>query len=81
MTKTLPILKWIGTIAGAAGALLISLNIPESGWAFVFFLISSMAWTGAGIVMRDIALWTLNLVFVAIDIIGIIRWIIVPANG
>ena len=81
MTKTLPILKWIGTISGAAGALLISLNIPESGWAFVFFLISSLAWTSAGFLMRDVALWTLNLAFVAIDIIGIVRWIIVPANG
>ena len=69
-------LKWVGTAAGAVGALLIALNIPESGWAFVFFLISSSAWTTAGVIQKDSALWTLNLTFVFIDILGIVRWIL-----
>ena len=71
----LPALKWIGTASGAMGALLIALNLPESGWAFVLFLISSIAWLIAGVVMRDRALWMLNLVYVGIDTLGIVRWL------
>ena len=76
MTKLLPTIKWVGTLTGAAGALLISLNIPESGWAFVLFLLSSLSWTCAGLMSKDSALWSLNLVFVVIDIVGISRWIL-----
>lgn len=68
-------LKWIGTGSGALGALLIALNIPESGWAFAFFLVSSVAWWVAGVQMRDRALWMLNLVFIGIDTLGIVRWL------
>jgi hypothetical protein len=71
----LTVLKWIGTGSGALGALLIALNIPESGWAFAFFLVSSIAWFIAGLQMRDRALWMLNLVFIGIDTLGIVRWL------
>ncbi len=68
-------LKWIGTLAGTSGALLLALNIPYSGWAFTLFLISSCIWTSVGLVTRDPALWILNGVFVGIDILGIYRWL------
>jgi len=68
-------LKWLGTGMGTLGALLIALNLPESGWAFVFFLVSSIAWFVAGVVMRDRALWLLNLVYIGIDTVGIVRWL------
>lgn len=71
----LTVLKWIGTGFGALGALLIALNLPESGWAFIFFLISSVAWFAAGLIMRERALWALNLVFIGIDTLGIGRWL------
>ena len=80
MQNPLTPLKWIGTLSGAGGALLISLNIPESGWAFVLFLISSTAWTIAGVIQRDTPLWLLNSIFIAIDVIGIIRWLVLPAG-
>lgn len=71
-------LKWIGTVLGACGALLIASNIPESGWAFVFFLASSTLWATVGLVMREPSLWSLNMVYMAIDVIGVYRWIIHP---
>ncbi len=76
MINKLSTLKWVGTLAGTSGALLMALNIPSSGWAFALFLVSSSAWTTAGVLMKDPPLWILNSVFVAIDILGIIRWIL-----
>ena len=76
MINILALLKWLGTLTGISGALLMALHLPESGWAFALFLISSMAWTIAGLLMRDTPLWILNSVFVCIDVLGIIRWIL-----
>ena len=42
-------LKWLGTATGIAGATVISLNLPLSGWGFVLFLVSSVSWTVAGV--------------------------------
>lgn len=72
----LRILKWVGTTAGITGAALMAANIPESGWAFVLFLISSVSWTAAGLVERDSPLVALNLAFVAVDLMGIVRWLL-----
>jgi predicted signal transduction protein with EAL and GGDEF domain len=76
MPGLLSLLKWVGTLAGALGALLMALNVPQSGWAFAFFLVSSSAWTMAGVFMRDAPLWILNGIFIAIDILGVVRWIL-----
>ncbi len=40
-------LKWFGTGMGIAGALVIALNLPFSGWGFVLFLVSSVSRTVA----------------------------------
>lgn len=71
----LPRLKWLGTGAGIAGALLIAANIPLSGWGFVLFLVSSASWTAAGLAMRDRPLAALNATFTAINILGVVRWL------
>jgi hypothetical protein len=71
----LPRLKWLGTTAGILGALLIAANIPASGWGFVLFLASSLAWTTAGLIMRDPPLVALNATFTAINILGVVRWL------
>ncbi len=70
--------KWLGTALGAAGALLIASNIPESGWAFVLFFVSSSIWAAVGVRMREPSLWSLNMVYMTIDLIGIYRWILNP---
>ncbi|OAN53865.1 hypothetical protein A6A04_13310 [Paramagnetospirillum marisnigri] len=71
----LPILKWLGTGAGIAGALLVALNIPASGWGFALFLVSSSSWVVAAIIMRDRPLLALNAAFTAINVLGIVRWL------
>ncbi len=46
-------LKWLGTATGIAGATLVALNLPISGWGFVLFLASSVSWTVAALRMRE----------------------------
>lgn len=69
-------LKWLGTAAGILGALLVAANIPSSGWGFVLFLVSSLSWSAAGLLMREPSLVALNATFVAINILGIVRWLL-----
>lgn len=75
-TDGLRLLRWTGTAFGVAGALLVALNLPASGWGFALFLVSSTCWTAAGLLRRDPALWTLNAAFTAINALGIWRWLL-----
>ena len=49
-TKSLTSAKWLGTVAGIAGALLIALNVGGTivGIGFVFFAVSAASWVVAG---------------------------------
>jgi hypothetical protein len=76
-TPAFAAVKWIGTFTGVLGALMLALNIPLSGWGWVLFLISSLAWTLAGAVMKDMSLVVLQFAFVVVDLIGVWRWLIV----
>ena len=69
-------LKWTGTAAGILGALLVASNISISGWGFGLFLVSSTAWTAAGLRMREPSLVALNVTFTAINVLGVVRWLL-----
>lgn len=69
--------KWFGTLTGVAGALILALNIPISGWGWVLFAVSAAAWTAAGMAMREYSLAVLQGTFLIVDLIGIWRWLIV----
>ena len=68
--------KWLGTAAGIAGATVIALNLPISGWGFVLFLVSSVSWIVAGLRMGENSLALLHAAFTAINVLGIYRWLI-----
>jgi hypothetical protein len=70
-------LKWTGTAAGVAGATLVALNLPFSGWGFVLFLVSSISWMVAGALHKDNPLVALNFVFTLTNLLGIWRWLLV----
>jgi len=68
------IFEMVGAICGVAGAVLVSLNIPQSKYGFVLFLISSIL---LGIVswQKNMQyLLTMQIVFLGINIVGVIRW-------
>ncbi|MBF0186255.1 MAG: nicotinamide mononucleotide transporter [Magnetococcales bacterium] len=72
---TLNLLKWIGTVTGVTGALLVAMNIPQSGYGFLLFLVSSTSWFIAAYRMREISLMILQAVFTVINLIGVWRWL------
>lgn len=76
-TRAFAALKWLGTVTGVLGALVLALHIPVSGWGWVLFLISSVSWTVAGMALRDMSLVVLQGAFVAVDLLGVWRWLIV----
>ena len=49
MRSSLQALKWLGTVAGIAGALLIALNVGGTivGIGFMFFAVSATAWASS----------------------------------
>ena len=75
--ESLAILKWTGTSTGVAGALLVALNIPQSGYGFILFLVSSLTWFAAGWRMKEPSLMVLQGVFTGVNILGIWRWLVI----
>ena len=69
-------LKWIGTALGIAGALWLALHLPSSGWGFILFTGSSSCWIVAAWRMREPSLIALNVVYCAINAVGIYRWLL-----
>jgi len=71
MNKTF---EMIGAICGVAGAVLVSLNIPQSKYGFILFLISSILLGIVSWQRKMQYLLTMQMVFLGINMVGIVRW-------
>jgi len=68
--------KWLATLLGIAGGIMISLNIPDvTRYGFIPFLFSSVIWIVVALKMQEMSLVALNATFMIINIIGIYRWL------
>ena len=67
-------LKWFGTVTSIIGAFLVAGMLPQLG--YIFFVLGSFSWLVVGIVSKDNALITLNLVFFIANILGIINYVV-----
>lgn len=76
MKAFLTTLKWIGTVTGIMGAILMAANLPESKYAFLLYFTSSFLWTVSGVLMKDKPLLVMNFVFLTINIFGIYSWLL-----
>jgi nicotinamide riboside transporter PnuC len=68
------ILEMIGAVCGVAGAVLVSLNIPQSKYGFILFLISSVLLGIVSWQRKMQYLLTMQMVFLGINIVGVVRW-------
>lgn len=68
------IFKWISVVITIIAALTISLRITDILISYVLFLTGHSIMVCIFIKNRDSSLLFMNLVWVAIDIIGIVRW-------
>ena len=67
-------IEWLAAVLGVLGALLVAANVSISRYGFVLFLVSSLLWTYIAY-NQDLAPLLLNqVVFVAINVLGIQRW-------
>ena len=66
--------EMIGAVCGVAGAVLVSLNIPQSKYGFVLFLVSSILLGVVSWQRKMRYLLTMQIVFLGINVIGIVRW-------
>lgn len=79
-------IKWAATISGIVAAFMVSLDSGRrvTGWGFVIFAASSIAWITASVMAGDGALGTQNAVLFGINIFGVYRYLIrktEPGNG
>jgi hypothetical protein len=69
-------IRWTAALTGIAGGILLALRIPWSGWGFVMFTISSIAWIASGAAMGVRSLITVNTVLLLTNLVGIYRWLL-----
>lgn len=66
----------VGACTGIAGALLLAWRGRFAGWAWVLWIISSMAWVIYAVTIWSIPLMAQQTVFTAINLLGAYRWLI-----
>lgn len=78
MSTVILILKWLASISGIVAALMVSLDSGRkvTGWGFVIFVASSIAWFTGAALSHDWALGTQNMVLFAINLLGVYRYLI-----
>ena len=45
--------KWLGTVCGIAGAIMIAFNLGVVAYGFALFLVSSVLWGVVGLIQRQ----------------------------
>ena len=72
------ILEWYATISGIVAALMIAADVNRkvTGWGFVLFCTMNFAWIGFGMIDKTGGLTTQNVVLLAINLLGIYRYLI-----
>ena len=69
-------IKWMATTMFVCAGVLISLNIPESKYAFPMFAMGHVGILYAFIKAKDKPMIFQNIFFLCIDILGIYKWLI-----
>jgi hypothetical protein len=71
-------IKWSASISGMIAAFMVSLDLGRrtTGWGFVIFVASSIAWFSGAWLTDDWALGTQNTVLFAINLFGVYRYLI-----
>ena len=71
-------LKWFASISGIIAAFMVAADYGRrtTGWGFVLFVASSIAWLSGAVLAKDGALGTQNAVLFAINLFGVYRYLI-----
>ena len=66
--------KWIGTVAGIGGAVLIAFNLNVNQYVYGLFFVSSVLWMVIAGIQGETSLLLLQLTYTAINVIGFVRY-------
>ena len=66
----------LGAATGIVGALLLAWRGRLAAWAWVLWIVSSIAWIVYAINVWSIPMLTQQVVFAGINILGVYRWLI-----
>lgn len=71
-------LKWFASISGIVAAFMVAADYGRktTGWGFVIFVASSIAWISGAALASDWALGTQNVALFAINLFGVYRYLI-----
>lgn len=72
------VLEWLGCIFGVTGAAYLARNSRWSGYGFIFFLASNVAWISFGIMTDAYSMLVMQCAFTITSLVGIRRWLIQP---
>lgn len=77
MTLAITAFKWVASISGIVAALMVALDSGRrvTGWGFVIFVGSSVAWIVGACLTKDGALGTQNAVLLAVNLFGVYRYL------
>jgi hypothetical protein len=68
---------WYASISGMIAALMIASDLGRriTGFGFVLFVTSSIAWISAGLLADESSILWQNLVLLATNVFGVYRWL------
>jgi hypothetical protein len=75
------LLEWAGCATGLCGAAILALNNRYSGWGFVLFLVSNVAWIAFGLMSHATGIVVMQIGFTATSLMGIWKWLVVSREG
>ena len=71
MVNTKSLLEWSGCATGLAGAFVLAMNQPWSGWGWALFLLSNVAWIAFGLLTKAKGLVVMQCGFAFTSALGI----------
>ena len=76
------ILGYAAMATGIVAAVLVSANLSRkiTGYAFIVFTVSSVAWVAVGLLKDEPPLIMQNIALTGVNLFGIYRWLIVKAR-
>ena len=70
-------IKWLGSITGIIGALMLALNNDYSAYGYIFFTISSFILTYEFLKDKIASMVWMQLIFLSINLLGVYKWLII----
>ena len=68
-------MEWAGAAMAITGATLLATNTSFSGWGWIAFLGSNLAWIFYSLATGQRGLFTQQVLFTATSLLGIARWL------